>query len=1164
MFSFQPFVKNQNQNNDITQKPNNFINNNDNRPVFKNERIQNNFTKTNVFQKGSMIPKGSSASRDSSTSYLVNVNNEDFKFEDAIGGFGIDVSLFGDFQLNQRPLAKFLIYQSPGLTANPIKQDDWDKSNQQTMLNLEAKTTDLTTLYEEFQKMRDQERSVMEEKGLVDKEDTRKTLEDAISFQGSCLEMCPVYERIRRSIENDVRKYEKDNSGKISPHNAIKAFSRPAAGQPPPLPSDVRPPQILNQTLDYIVDNILINLPDAQSFIWDRTRSIRQDFTYQNYFGPEAMDCNETIVRIHILTLHVMAKTKSEFSQQQELEQMNKSLKTLSEMYAEYRSRGIQAPNEAEFRAYYLISQLRDPELEREIQTFPSEVLRDEKVQLVLNVRNMIQTNIVERGFQATEDVLNLYKNFFRNYTQGQIPLLMAYLLEIHLNEIRFYSLKSLKKSLHTKSKPYPSDYVIDLLAFNNFQDLSTFCKYYGIKIIQENGGFFVDVLTLSYSSHLIPDQKPLQQAHFEKFDHKVTSYKEIVKAGISNSNAIEIPKFDQSILPQNQTSIIDKINQTSQSDSNGTKLPGFNFFTSKPSPPIITQPNITESDLKIKEQQENILREESLKKQKDEEKANLLKQKIKEQKLEEQKRIDAEKKKLQELEEQRLRDESLKKQKKLNLINSISSSITKDILANVVRNEVSAVTKPLFDETLARVKKKKLIMDSFSEGLLEAFVGELLYIESLKILADNFRKQQLKKNSVGKVLKVSKECQQKLEAKKRKREEFLEASKDFGIPKVILKRKRLNNNADKSVEKINFDEFNFDAMISNINKAGLDKYEALIYSQKLDSSRCLFLRKKFGINNETNENNVKKDSIEIKFKNTNEINPYSFNNVNLLIFNCDGIDKIREQKSLLRELNNGISLNSNYKFEVLIIFWDLKGTHKLSTNDILRELNFVKSDNVLNVEVVKLDNDMNLELLQNKINNFGKIYGLTAKGEYNLKYNNSKKLLKINNDHEDKISNPSFNNDVINNLKFKESKIKEKHYKHLQKHIEASPKRHHLPKLLSNSNKVTMNVDNNKFNNKLNKKEKIEVYSTPRPKSSELLQTPSYYNDSTGSNISNLSNITFANQSISTPIINKPTYSQVVQNSIKKTNEEEEVIPKSILELRKLAASVRERHGKK
>ena len=179
---------------------------------------------------------------------------------------------------------------------------------------------DYQGLYEDMQKLREIERTKMEELGLVDAENVAKDLTEAISFSGSCLDMCPVFERVRRQLENNVKALEKDPiSNKISRERAVKAFSRPAAGQPPPLPSDVRPPHVLSQTLNYLVDNILQQLPEAHSFIWDRTRSIRQDFTYQNNFGPEAVDCNERIVRIHLLSLHIMAGSDVEYSQQQEL-----------------------------------------------------------------------------------------------------------------------------------------------------------------------------------------------------------------------------------------------------------------------------------------------------------------------------------------------------------------------------------------------------------------------------------------------------------------------------------------------------------------------------------------------------------------------------------------------------------------------------------------------------------------------------------------------------------------------------------------------------------------------------------------------------------------------------------------------------------------------------
>lgn len=1174
MLSFQPPPsnnnksqsqgQNQNQNNKFGAQSHNNTN-----------KFGSNFSNKNVFQKrkgpshkadhgnssfGAMNTTNSTNPAIGRSSTSSNLSEEDLKFDQHIGGFDTNFNIFQQFNHNQRPIPKFLIYQSPALKAAPIKQDEWDKSNQQEMFRLEQNTSDVSTLYEDFQKMRENERKVMEQKGLVDKEDTRKTLEDAISFQGSCLEMCPVYERIRRSIENDVRKYEKDSNGKISKDKAIKAFSRPAAGQPPPLPSDVRPPQILFKTLNYIVDNILPDLPESQSFIWDRTRSIRQDFTYQNYFGPEAMDCNERTVRIHILTLHVMAKTRSEFSQQQELEQMNKALKTLSEMYAEYRSRGIQAPNEAEFRAYYLISQLRDPELDREIQSFPDDIINDKRVQLALNLRNLVQTNIIERGFQPTEDVLNFYKNFFQNFSQGQIPILLSYLLEIHLNEIRFYAIKSLKRSLHAKSKPYPSDYMINLLAFNDFVDLSNYANYYGLKITKEGGQSFVDLLSLAHPSHLLPDQKPLVQAFFDKHDAKVTSYKELIESGVSNIEVLNIPSSIREPIP-----LAVPTNNFNQQP----KAPSFNF--SFPQNNTIQPNSVDEEQAKLEELKKSQEKEALLKKKLEEEKAKRDQQRA----LEEQRRKEEqEQKRLQQLENEKIAKEQ-ERQKKIQLVSSLSETLTQNLIKSTIGKELTSVLKPLVESEISRKQKKKTILNSFSEGLFEAFVGELIYIESLEILADNFRKFKLKKLLIKKVSHLAKESREKVELKKRKREEFLEASKTFGIPKIIAKRKKLNHHKKKNISVASQDEYdtkvhkdtknenvdlnplNFEQLTENLKNNMIDKYEILMFFQDLNTTRSIFLRRKFSID-KTLDFTI---GNHLKIMGTSEINPSKFNNVNLLIFNCDGIESIREQRVLLKELINGISLNSNFKFEVLIVFWELKGLIKLSKNEILKELNFRSNDTILNVDVLKIDGDLKIESLQRKVDELGTKFGYTAKGEYNLKHNKGKFKTNVGLKSNDQLKifkdgESSFEHDFIGD--------DNKFYKHLQKHIEASPKRVALPKLLSNFNK------SNEFLNVGKKKQaKIEVYSTPRPKSSELLQTPSFYNDSTGSSISNLSNITFANQSSSTPIniINKPSYAQVVKNSIKqevREEEEDKPVPKSILELRKLAASVRERHGKK
>ena len=54
--------------------------------------------------------------------------------------------------------------------------------------------------------------------------------------------------------------------------------------------------------------------------------------------------------------------------------------------------------NEAEFRAYYHLSHVRDPDLERQIQKLPDEVYNDKLVQLALRFRKITtQNNVVER-----------------------------------------------------------------------------------------------------------------------------------------------------------------------------------------------------------------------------------------------------------------------------------------------------------------------------------------------------------------------------------------------------------------------------------------------------------------------------------------------------------------------------------------------------------------------------------------------------------------------------------------------------------------------------------------------------------------------------------------------------------------------------------------------
>lgn len=376
--------------------------------------------------------------------------------------------------------SKYLLKGPPSYHELAEKVDPWDAQNQARLLSREQQIGNgsgaIKQLATEFQQMREEERREMEQRGLVDRLDTRKALSDAIVFIGTCQTMCPTFERIRRTYENDIKNLEREPDGTVSARRAVKAFSRPAAGQPPALPSDVRPPRVLMETLAYLVSEIVPQLPKSQSFLWDRTRSIRQDFTYQHYVGYEAIVCNEVIVRIHLLTLHIMAGDPGDYSSQQEIEQLNKALQTLDHVYRESRARGMICENEPEFRAYQLLSHLKNPEMDYMVSTLPTNVARHPYVVLAQELRALAAS-------ASREALIAL---FFKRIRQPDVPVLFQCLAETHFVPIRLSGLQALSRSLHRKaSRKYSLARFEQMFGFDAGTS-SEFLKYYDVPFDNE------------------------------------------------------------------------------------------------------------------------------------------------------------------------------------------------------------------------------------------------------------------------------------------------------------------------------------------------------------------------------------------------------------------------------------------------------------------------------------------------------------------------------------------------------------------------------------------------------------------------------------------------------------------------------------------------------
>lgn len=236
-----------------------------------------------------------------------------------------------------------------------------------------------------------------------------------------------------------------------------------------------------------MIDSVVPQLPNSHTFLWDRTRSIRQDFTYQNYIGPETILCNELIARIHILSLHVMLNSGVAYSQQQEIEQFNKTLQTLSELYSENRKidPSFRSPREAEFRAYQLLSHIYDPEIAMQIQGLPSDIINTPELQLALTLRTLVQH--ISRV--NSDNPLNLFVPFFRLLSQDtNIPFLYLCLLEMHFQSIRINALVSMSKSYHHRGAPYLLSRLTFMLGFDSDHDTSTFCTNHGLKHVDDQG----------------------------------------------------------------------------------------------------------------------------------------------------------------------------------------------------------------------------------------------------------------------------------------------------------------------------------------------------------------------------------------------------------------------------------------------------------------------------------------------------------------------------------------------------------------------------------------------------------------------------------------------------------------------------------------------------
>ncbi|KAK8040812.1 GANP/Nin1/mts3/eIF-3 p25 family protein [Apiospora phragmitis] len=361
---------------------------------------------------------------------------------------------------------------------------------------------------QEHKAYREKARKSLVKADLVDEEGKQRRLDEALIFKGICEEMCPEWEKIIRITENDVKLAEKvDRNGDMipCPTRMVTRLARSAAGQELPLPMDVRSPAALRRSLDYMIDQLIPTddlLATRHHFLWDRTRAIRKDFIPQ---GPamnaeEVQDhiyCLETIARFHVTSLHLLSQpgfAAEDFSEQQEREQLSKTLMSLDQAYDSCATNGIKCENEAEFRGYYALFFANETGLKEKVQRWPDWLWESDGVRTAMCLVEAIENTSRLHGplspWAPADMAMNIASIFFTIVGSPQISYTMACFAEIHFSMVRQSMLQVIKKA-YSRPRDGPKDlnpeFLRRKLYFDTDDEAVAFAELHGLHFEEDN-----------------------------------------------------------------------------------------------------------------------------------------------------------------------------------------------------------------------------------------------------------------------------------------------------------------------------------------------------------------------------------------------------------------------------------------------------------------------------------------------------------------------------------------------------------------------------------------------------------------------------------------------------------------------------------------------------
>ncbi|KAK7314053.1 hypothetical protein VNO77_39261 [Canavalia gladiata] len=317
-------------------------------------------------------------------------------------------------------------------------------------------------------------------------EDAQKGSSNCVPLVGTCPYMCPEKERIQRENLRDLAVFERLNGNprKSSPALAVKKFCRTISTKYVQA-SDMRPINVLEDTL-----NFLLSLLESKEhpfevihdFIFDRTRSIRQDLTMQNIVNKKAINMYEGMVKFHAISHYKLGCSMSDPNiasmHHLNMEQLTKTLTSLFNLYEANRNSNYVHENEAEFHSLYVLLHLGSyskpmgEPLSLWFRNVSTPVLKSKEMCFARRILRSIR--------------FGNYKDFF--YTAAdQASYLQFCIMDPYINEVRALALSCINFGGY-KLHPYPLVDLSKLLMIKE-SDLESFCNSCGLETCTDESG---------------------------------------------------------------------------------------------------------------------------------------------------------------------------------------------------------------------------------------------------------------------------------------------------------------------------------------------------------------------------------------------------------------------------------------------------------------------------------------------------------------------------------------------------------------------------------------------------------------------------------------------------------------------------------------------------